>query len=37
MADQSENQSEEKIAIRGILICTACEILAILFFMAINL
>jgi len=36
MADQSENQSEEKIAIRGILICTACQILAMLFFMAIN-
>jgi len=30
------DKSEEKIAIRGILICTACEILAMLIFVAIN-
>jgi hypothetical protein len=29
--------NEEKIAFRGILICTACEILAMLVFIAINL
>lgn len=36
MADQSEKQNEEKIAIRGILLCTACEIIAMLVFVAIN-
>jgi len=29
--------NEEKIAFRGILICTACEIIAMLIFIAINL
>lgn len=29
--------NEEKTAFRGILICTACEILAMLVFIAINL
>lgn len=33
----TEDPNNEKVALRGILIVTLCEILAILFFVAINL
>jgi len=33
---ETNETSEERMAYRGIIICTICQILAILFFYAIN-
>lgn len=36
MQDAKDLKEEESVAVKGIILCTICEILALLFFYAIN-